>query len=80
MMRHSYTRDLIGLFISRPGEWFDGLALAKLAGAYAWRTRISEARRILRAACVGDVENLQIRARGHATISMYRFTPRREVG
>ena len=79
MSRHSYTQDLVVLFTGRPGEWFDGLSLAKLAGAYAWRTRTSEARRILRAACVGDIENLQIRAKGHATISRYRFVPRREV-
>lgn len=30
---------------ARPGRWIDGRELAKVAGAYAWRTRLSETRR-----------------------------------
>lgn len=33
-----YLRD-------RPNEWVDGRDLARIGGAYAWRTRVSEARR-----------------------------------
>jgi hypothetical protein len=29
---------------ARPNEWVDGLALAQIAGAYAWRTRLSDLR------------------------------------
>jgi hypothetical protein len=60
-------------FLERPARWIDGRELATIAGAYAWRTRLSELRRPpydLR------VENRQrrIRVGGAAvTISEYRL-------
>jgi len=36
-------RDLVAAhFRAHPGVWIDGLSLAKIGGAYAWRTRCSE--------------------------------------
>ena len=32
-------------FEAREGLWLDGMEIAKVAGCYAWRTRISELRR-----------------------------------
>ena len=43
--RTNRTDRLAALFASRPGEWIDGLTLSGIAGAYAWRTRLSELRR-----------------------------------
>jgi hypothetical protein len=36
---------LAQFFRERPGRWIDGRELAAIAGAYAWRTRISDLRR-----------------------------------
>lgn len=37
---------LARLFRRRPGVWIDGRELARVAGHYAWRTRVSELRRL----------------------------------
>ena len=71
----SYTDRLIELFTGQPGEWFDGLGLARVAGAYAWRSRVSDARRRLRASGQGDIINEQRRGPGRVTRSLYRFEP-----
>ena len=34
-------------FSAHPGEWIDGRELARIAGAYAWRSRVSDCRRKL---------------------------------
>jgi hypothetical protein len=73
-MRHSYTRDVLALLTARPGEWFDGLALARIGGAYASRTRISEARIILETSGRGTIENRLVR-HGKRVESLYRFVP-----
>jgi hypothetical protein len=37
--------DRLHAFLAaRPNEWVDGLELARVAGAYAWRTRLSDLR------------------------------------
>lgn len=58
------------LLASRAGEWVDAMEIAKVAGAMAWRTRLSELRTIdgLR------VENRQ-RKVGKRTVSEYRLVP-----
>lgn len=35
---------LAKLFMDRRGQWIDGRDIATVAGAYAWRTRISDLR------------------------------------
>jgi hypothetical protein len=71
----SYTDAVIDTLTAKPGEYVDGLALARIAGAYAWRSRVSDARRILRATGRGDIVNEQVRAKGRPTRSLYRFVP-----
>lgn len=73
--RHSYTDTLIALFTSRPGEWIDGLTLARVAGAYAWRSRCSDARRKLQAAGRGTIRNKQVRQPDGSVRSLYAFEP-----
>lgn len=42
----SRTERVANFFRAHPNEWVIGLALAEIGGAYAWRTRLSEARRL----------------------------------
>jgi hypothetical protein len=40
----SLNDRLATYFTAYPGEWVDGRELAKIAGSYAWRTRVSNLR------------------------------------
>lgn len=40
----TYRDALAAYFNARPNEWIGGLELARVAGAYAWRTRCSDCR------------------------------------
>lgn len=57
-------------FRAQPHVWIDGLELAKIGGAYAWRTRLSELRRERGMA----IENEQ-RTYGSITRSLYKYVP-----
>jgi hypothetical protein len=63
-------------FEARPNVWIDGEILARIAGRYAWRTRISDLRR---APWNLRVENRQRRVRTQDgrtfTVSEYRLVP-----
>lgn len=64
-------RDAVADFLkARPGQWVDGMTLASIGGAYAWRSRISDARRELGL----TIENRQRRV-GRRVISEYRYLP-----
>lgn len=54
-------------FRAHEGEWIDGMTLAQLGGVYAWRTRISECRKLGL-----TIENRQ-RKIGDRTVSEYRY-------
>jgi hypothetical protein len=56
-------------FRTRPSQWIDGLAIAQVGGAYAWRSRVSDCR-----ALGMTIENRQ-RKVGELTVSEYRFVP-----
>ena len=57
-------------FRARPDQWLDGLAIAQVGGAYAWRSRVSDCRTLGM-----NIENRQ-RKVGEVTVSEYRFVPR----
>ena len=62
-------RDAVAAhFKAHPNEWIDGLELARIGGAYAWRTRTAECRTQLRM----NIQNEQ-RKVGKITVSLYRF-------
>ncbi len=77
-------------FRANPGEWVDGKRLERIAGSYAWRTRVSDLR--LRRGMV--VENRLVRVKRDSTpddtaphhypgtqqftISEYRYVPPQE--
>lgn len=65
----TYTDRVAQLLLSRPGEWIDGLEIAKCGGAYAWRSRLSDVRRKFGL----TIENQQRRV-GRKVISEYRVT------
>ena len=59
---------LEAFFKAWPGLWIDGMEIARLAGAYAWRTRVSE----LRTQRGMTIENRQRRI-GKRCVSEYRW-------
>ena len=64
-------RDRVAEYLkAHSGEWVDGMILAELGGQYAWRSRVSDARRQLGM----RIENRQRRV-GERVISEYRFVP-----
>ncbi len=67
---------LAQFFRNRPGEWIDGRAIADVAGAYAWRTRVSDLRRGPHAMTIENRQRHVARPDGSTfTVSEYRFTP-----
>ena len=66
----SYRERIAVLFRAHPGAWMDGLALAQVGGAYAWRSRVSECRQ-------GGmvIENRQRTRADGSTVSEYRYLP-----
>ena len=58
--RASLTDAVLALFKSRPSVWIDAHELAQVGGFAAWRTRVADARKIIRADG-GIIENRQIR-------------------
>jgi hypothetical protein len=74
-LRRSRTlvERLAAFFRAHPDLWIDGRELALVAGAYAWRTRLSELRR---PPFVMTIENRQRRIHrpdGSYVVSEYRF-------
>lgn len=64
-------RDAVAAYLqARPNQWVSGLELAKIGGAYAWRTRVSDCRTQLGM----TIENRQRHENG-AVISEYRAPP-----
>lgn len=47
-MNTTTYRDRVADYLkSRPNTWIDGMTLAQIGGTYAWRSRVSDARRDL---------------------------------
>ena len=70
-MKLSYRDRLAAYLRDHEGQWVDGLELARIAGAYAWRTRLSECRRVLHM----TIENRERKTPSGVTKSEYRYTP-----
>ena len=71
----SLADRLAAYFKARPNVWIDGRELAKIAGAYAWRTRVSDLRH---EPYRMHVENRKRRYHDIAhsfTVSEYRYLP-----
>jgi hypothetical protein len=44
IMRRTYQEAVAHYLEAHRARWVDGLTLARVGGAYAWRTRVSECR------------------------------------
>ena len=67
------------LFRQRPGEWIDGLEVAKHGGMYASRSRISDCR-LERGMAIENRQRRVVHPSGVVyTVSEYRFAPRSEA-
>ena len=76
--RQTNTDKVLALFKARPKEWIDAHVLMQHGGAMAWRTRVSDARKIIE----GEGGVLENRQRvlhgdevfeGQKVISEYRY-------
>lgn len=65
----SRCAKLARLFLSRRGEWIDGTELQRVAGVYAWRTRVSDLRK---RPWLLSIEN-RVRWTGRVASSEYRL-------
>jgi hypothetical protein len=64
----TYVEAVADFFRRRPGQWIDGLTLASVGGAYAWRSRVSDCRQKFHM----SIEN-RTRRVGRRVVSEYRF-------
>ena len=72
----SFTDKLEAFFLQHIDEPIDGMVLAKIAGQYAWRSRVSDLRR--RMAPRGfTIENIQTRRPDKSVKSCYRLVAKR---
>jgi hypothetical protein len=70
----TFTDKLEAYFRARPGVWVNGMALAKVAGQYAWRSRCADVRR--RGLDIQNRQRRVLKADGKRyTVSEYRFVP-----
>lgn len=76
--RQKSTEKLLALFRARPLEWINAETLLDIAGVYAWRTRVSEARKVFKRE-FGNIENKQIR-KSNIVVSLYRYVPYTPLG
>ncbi len=74
--RRQTNRDAVAIYFkAHPCEWIEAFELEKIGGQYAWRTRVSEARKQLGM----YIQNRQ--DRGHRTVrSYYRYLPQEPLG
>lgn len=75
-MSNNLTDNLAGYFAARPEQWIDGRLLGPVAGAYAWRSRVSD----LRTKRGMTIENRTRAVVVNGTryrISEYRYVPER---
>lgn len=73
-MNQHYVERFVALFEAHPYMPFDGINLARIC-PYAWRTRVSDARKRLKAARKGDIANKQVRLESGSKRSLYTFIP-----
>lgn len=70
----SLADRLARYFQAHPGQWLDGLTLAKVAGAYAWRSRCSDLRK--RGMTIENRIERHLKADGTQCVrSLYRYVP-----
>lgn len=67
----TYRDAVAAYFKAYPGQWIDGMELAKVGGCYASRTRIAECRTQLGM----DIKNQVRTMPGGRKVSLYQYRP-----
>lgn len=73
-MSVTLTDQLAAYFRERPHCWIDGRILADIAGAYAWRTRVSDLRK-LGMVIENRIETYRDAEHRPFKLSSYRYVP-----
>jgi hypothetical protein len=66
----TYTNRVAATFTAHPRTWISAVALMRVGGLMAWRTRVSDCR--IRGMAI---ENRLRRRKNGSIISEYRYTP-----
>jgi hypothetical protein len=72
--RATFTSAVLDYFMAHPLEWIDVHTLAHVAGFAAWRTRVSDARKVVKRDGGDIVWN------GESRNSCYRYHPQAPLG
>ena len=72
----TFTERVRDTFLARPGEWIDGLELERIGGRYAWRSRVSDARRYYGLTIENRLQRVTVDGQTFVR-SLYRYVPRR---
>ena len=67
----TYTERIVQFFRTHEGEWVDGQHLSRIGGIYAWRSRVSDARKKYHL----TIDN-RLRKEVTRTVSEYRYRER----
>ena len=70
---HSFNAILAEYLKARVGQWIDGKELATVAGGYAWRSRVSECRRLYGLQIDNRQERVKLPNGQRFTRSLYRL-------
>lgn len=68
--RSTRTQAVLRMFLAAPDTWLDVQEIAKKGGFSGWRTRVSEARQLIKREGRGDIE-----WNGKVRMSAYRYVP-----
>jgi hypothetical protein len=79
--RRQSSRDAVAAhFKAHPGEWINASELETIGGRYAWRTRVSEARRQLGMTIENHQERTAMSDGGVFVRSLYRYLEHAPIG
>lgn len=70
----TFTERIRDYFLARPGQWVSGYNLMRVGGMCAWRTRVSEARRVYGLRIENRVRTYQDDGET-IRVSEYRYVP-----
>lgn len=75
MSSETFTGRVADYFKARPNQWIDGRELAKVGGAYAWRSRVSDCRKPPYSLTIENrVRRVDIGGESYS-VSEYRWVP-----
>ncbi len=76
--RATFKLAVLAYFKAHPMQWIDSAELERVGGRMAWRTRVSDARKIVKAEG-GTIRN-RLNRQSEKVISEYMYTPYQPLG